>query len=123
MNLDEALANFNSVLDMKIEPMPIAFSYSDTQFEIIKRHILDFQQSLDAEHDVALLLTNFGSSVVMGVTSIGYERSVIMVFKGYVNGRMSTLIQHVSQLNFLLTSVSKEPDKPKRKIVFTPVSG
>lgn len=42
-----------------------------------------------------------------------------MVFKGYVNGRMSTLIQHVSQLNFLLTSVPKEPDKPKRKIGFS----
>lgn len=41
-----------------------------------------------------------------------------MVFKGYVNGKFSTLIQHVSQLNFLLTSIEKEPDRPKRTIGF-----
>lgn len=104
--------------DIMLKPLPIVHSYSDTQFEIIKAYILDFQQSLDNEHDVGVMLTNFGSSVLMEVTEIGYEESVLMVFKGYVNGRMSTLIQHVSQLNFLLTSVPKTPDKPKRQIGF-----
>lgn len=103
---------------MNISPPPLAYSYSDTQFEIIKRYILEYQSSLDSEHDVGLLLTNFGQSILMEVTEIGYEHSVLMVFRGYVNGRFSTLIQHVSQLNFLLTSISKEPDKPKRKIGF-----
>lgn len=102
-----------------IPASPIAYSYSDTQFEIIKRYILDFQQSLDNEHDVGVLLTNFGSTMLMRVTSVGFERSVLMVFRGYVDGREATLIQHVSQLNFLLTSVPKAPDEPKRKIGFT----
>lgn len=106
------------ITPVNIEPLPIAYSYSDTQFEIIKKHILEFQASLDNEHDVAVMLTNFGSSVLMQVTSIGYEKSVLMVFKGYVDGRESTLIQHVSQLNFLLTSVPKSPEIPKRKIGF-----
>lgn len=99
-------------------PLPVAYSYSDTQVAIIRDYIMEFQQSLDNEHDVALLLTHFGNSILMEVTHIGYEESVLVVFKGFVNGRQSTLIQHVSQLNFLLTSVPKEPDKPKRQIGF-----
>lgn len=100
------------------EPLPIAHSYSDTQFEIIRKYVLNFQASLDQEHDVGLLLTNFGHSILMEVTQISYEKSVLMVFHGFVNGRESTLIQHISQLNFLLTSVPKDPQKPKRKIGF-----
>lgn len=103
----------------EIPPLPVAYSYSDTQFEIVKKYILEFQDSLDKEHDVGLLLTNFGQSMLMEVTHIGYEKSVLMVFRGLVNGRESTLIQHINQLNFLITSVPKKPDQPKRKIGFT----
>ncbi len=102
-----------------IPPNPAAYSCSETQFEIIKRYILEFQATLDDEHDIGVWFTNFGSSVLMQVTQIGYERSALMVFKGYVDGKMATLIQHVSQLNFLLTTVPKEPDVPHRTIGFT----
>ena len=98
--------------------LPIAYSYSDTQFEIIQKYIKEFEKTLDAEHEVGLMLTNMGESIVMQVTEVTYEESVLMVFKGYVNGRMSTLIQHVSQLNFILTSIEKEPERPKRTIGF-----
>lgn len=108
-----------NIPDISIKPLPVAYSYSNTQVEIIKDYVLEFQRSLDKDHDVALLLTHFGSSILMEVTHIGYEESVLIVFKGYVDGRQSTLIQHVSQLNFLLTSVPKDPEKPKRKIGFT----
>lgn len=101
-----------------IKPAPIAYSYSDTQFDVLRKYIKDFESSLDSEHEVGLILTNFGQSITMQVTEISYEESVLMIFKGYVNGRMSTLIQHVSQLNFLLTSIEKEPNKPKHPIGF-----
>ena len=102
----------------EFEPVPIAYSYSDTQFEILEKYIRDFERTLDSEHEVGLILTNFGQTITMQVTEIGYEKSVLMVFKGYVNGKMSTLIQHVSQLNFLLTAIEKEPEKPKTVIGF-----
>lgn len=102
----------------EMRPLPVAYSYSDTQFEILQKYIEEFQSNLDDEHEVGLLLTNFGQSVLMQVCEISYEESVLLIFKGYVNGKYSTLIQHVSQLNFLITSVEKEPDKPKRKIGF-----
>lgn len=41
-----------------------------------------------------------------------------MIFKGYVDGKMSTLIQHINQLNFLLTSLDKSDDQPKKPIGF-----
>ena len=97
---------------------PASDSFSDTQFKIIKKYVQDFQRSLDQDHDVGLLLTNLGQSTLMEVTQIGYEESVLMVFRGYVNGTMATLIQHISQLNFLLMAVPKAPDQPKRKIGF-----
>lgn len=112
-----SLSDFNTEILSK--PIPSSLQWADTQFEIIKRHVIAFRESLDNEHDVALQLTNFGSSVVMEVTEIGYDGSVLMVFRGYVNGTFSTLIQHVSQLNFLLTTVSKDPEQPRRSIGFT----
>lgn len=92
--------------------------WSDTQFEIIKKYITEYEKTLDSEHEVAVWLTNFGQSVLMQVTNITYEESVLLVFKGFVNGKMSTLIQHINQLSFLLTSVEKSPEKEKTKIGF-----
>lgn len=103
---------------IEVQPAPIAYSYSDTQFKLLRKYISDFEQTLDEEHEVGILLTNFGQATLMQVTEIGWEKSVLMIFRGYVNGTYSTLIQHVSQLNFLLTSVPKEPDRPKRTIGF-----
>lgn len=89
------------------------------QFEAVKRHVEEFQKALDNEHDVGLLLTNFGKSVMMEVTSISYSGEALMVFKGIVSGREATLVQHVTQLSFLMTSVRKEPEKPHRTIGFS----
>ena len=97
---------------------PIQHMWADAQFEILKRYIQEFEQALDAEHEVGIMMTNFGQSVLMQVTQVTYEDPVLMVFKGYVNGREATLIQHINQLNFMLTTVDKEPDRPKRQIGF-----
>ncbi len=102
----------------EVKPHPSTYAYSDTQFQIIKKHIQKYEASLDADHEVAVWLTNFGQRVMMVVTNITYEKSVLMVFHGFVDGVESTLIQHISQLNFLLTKVPKEVGREKRKIGF-----
>jgi hypothetical protein len=99
--------------------IPANYMWSDTQFEIIKNYIQEYESSLDRDHEVGLYLTNFGQSVIMRVTEITYEKSVLLIFKGYVNGRISTLIQHINQLNFLLTTIEKAPDTPARRIGFS----
>ena len=102
-----------------IPEFPTQYMWADTQFEILKKYITEFEAGLDDEHEVGVMLTNFGQSILMSVTNITYEESVLMVFKGFVNGREATLIQHINQLSFLLTTVEKEPDRPKRRIGFS----
>lgn len=119
-SLNLALENASLIRDaVSYTPLPNGTS-SETQFLILKDYIAEFEKNLDSEHEVGMLLTNFGSSIVLHVTHITYEEPVLMVFKGYANGQFSTLIQHVNQLNFLLTSVEKAPDRPKYKIGFSP---
>lgn len=48
-----------------IPKSPIAYSYSDTQFELLKELIEEYESSLDSEHEVGVLLTNFGQSVLL----------------------------------------------------------
>lgn len=98
--------------------IPMHHMWSDTQFEIIKDYIQEFEKNLDAEHEVGLWLTSFGQSMMMQVTNITYEKSVLMIFKGFVNGNEATLIQHINQLNFLLTAIKKEPEKKRVPIGF-----
>lgn len=35
-----------------IEPIPLTYSYSDTQFEILCKYIKEFESKLDSEHEV-----------------------------------------------------------------------
>lgn len=43
----------------------------------------------------------------------------MLYFYGFVDGQPAQLIQHMSQLNFLITSVEKvDKDKPARRIGF-----
>lgn len=108
-----------AAINRAMSDVPTRYMWSDTQFEIIRDYVEEFEASLDPEHEVGVMLTNFGQSMLMQVTHITYEKSVLMVFKGFVNGREATLIQHINQLSFMLTSVEKEPDRPKRKIGFS----
>ena len=95
------------------------YQLADWKYEKVVEQIKGFQDQLDEDHEVGLLLTAFGTSVLMQVTDIGYQNPDLLYFYGYVNGTKSQLIQHSSQLNFLLTSVEKEDkSKPARRIGF-----
>lgn len=92
---------------------------ADWKYEKIIEEIQDFEKGLDDEHEIAIKLASFGSSITMVVTSIGYQNPDMLYFYGFVNGNNAQLIQHISQLNFLLTSVEREDKtKPVRRIGF-----
>ena len=112
--------NFNSFKPELIKiDTPIQHMWADEQYAILKKYIMEFENNLDEEHEVGMMLTSFGQSVLMVVTQIEYEDPVLLVFKGLVNGSEATLIQHINQLSFMLTSVKKEEDRPKIKIGFS----
>lgn len=106
------------MFDAMMKPPPQSQSWADTQLSIIKWEILEYQASLDSKCDVALMLTNFGQSIIMAVEDISVESPVLFVFRGKVDGRPSVLLQHATQLSFLLTTVPKTPEQPHRDIGF-----
>lgn len=114
LNLQNNLKALNKINS----DLPTNHMFSDTQFEIIKKYIQEYEKTLDTEHNVGVMLTNFGQTILMEVKEITYEKSVVLVFKGWVNGQYSTLLQHINQLNFLLTAVPIQEERPKRKIGF-----
>lgn len=140
MNFDEtaALANFDKIqnvlndFDKFAECQPVYdkepiypeiaipredLSLADAQYNIIVEQIKDFEASLDSEHEVALKLAYFGQSIMMSVTDIGYQNPSLIFYYGYVNDAPCRLIQHVSQINFLLLSQQKtDPEKPARRV-------
>lgn len=90
------------------------------KYKKLINQISEFEQELDSEHEIALKLSSFGSSITMYVTDIGYQNPDMLYFYGFVNGKNTQLIQHISQLNFLITSVERlDKSKPARRIGFT----
>ena len=99
-------------------PLGEITSDAEMQLKIIEKYVRQFQQTLDPEHDVGALLADFGQPVLMEVTEISCEPPHTMIFRGLKDGREATLIQNVSRLNFLLTTVPKEPEKSRNAIGF-----
>ncbi len=94
-------------------------SHAKWQYEKLCEQIKEFQDGIDSEHELALMLTNFGQSITLVVTDISYQNPCLIYYYGYVNGKYCQLIQHVSQINFLMKSVPKsDPNAPARRVGF-----
>ena len=95
------------------------YSLAENKFYYIKNVVEDFENSLDDSTEISLRLVSFGNSLTLDVRCIGFQNPDILYFEGYINGQYSKIIQHMSQMNFLLTSIPKQiPDAPARKIGF-----
>lgn len=82
--------------------------------------ISDFDSKLDNTLEVSMRLVSFGQSIVFAVRSISYYNPSLIVFLGESEeNSMIELIQHVSQISFLLMATKrKDSDKPKKPIGF-----
>lgn len=110
--------DYSSMLAAALEP-PRDYNLADYTYEVIVDRIKEFEDELDQNHEVGVMLASFGKSITMAVTAIGYSNPSTLVFYGTVNGQAATLIQHVTQLNFLLLALEKaDPEKPPRRIGF-----
>ena len=98
------------------------YSMADWKYEKLKEQIEDFQENLPDSVDVCVQLASFGTNILMFVEGIGYQNPDMLYFYGTINGNEAQLIQHISQLNFLLMSVPKlESDAKPKRIGFTVV--
>lgn len=98
---------------------PLDLTRADQKCKRLVEQIQAFEEMLDPEHEVMIQLASFGSPITMAVTSISYQNPDLLYFYGLVNGMRSQLIQHISQLNFLLCATERDDkSKPARRIGF-----
>lgn len=78
------------------------------------------QESLPDEDDMVLAVAHFGETVNIIVNKVGYIGYNLIVFYGEDSyGKPQKLIQHINQLDFLLSAQPKEiPEAPRRQIGF-----
>lgn len=117
---------FNQITSQPI-PLPksvqqaIAESNYASKFcEKLLKSINEFDATLDQDKQVGIRLVSFGQTIKFAVESLGYSNPSLIIFYGVLeNGSKVELIQHVSQISFLLMAVNKlNPDEPKQPIGF-----
>lgn len=84
-------------------------------FKSLGDYVRSFEDELDDDHEVGARLVSFGNAVQIHVQSIGFTAPFLITFSGVTEkGDSVRLIQHVSQLSFLLVSLRKISETPYR---------
>ena len=79
-----------------------------------------FIQSLNNDEEVGIALTSFGVARQIVVENIRAVSPNLLQIDGYENKKKVILLQHISQLSFLLipVKISSDEERPRRKIGF-----
>lgn len=119
MSENNILQPADAALNQAHQPNPAELLMAGSKYLVLKQEIEAFQANLSDDVDVVLALASFGNDTMMQVAKIGYRDPDILYFWGYINGNEAELIQHVSQLNFILMTAQKaDPAEPPRRIGF-----
>ncbi|SHF35707.1 hypothetical protein SAMN05444279_13023 [Ruegeria intermedia] len=120
----EVHADPDSVSGTKDLPEPLrrpvdSKSPAQWAYERLILYIQNFEQTLDADHEVAMGFTG-GDAGVMRIEGMGYfDPDVITFYGSDGSGARTQLVQHVSQLNVMLRALPKTvEDKPANRIGF-----
>jgi hypothetical protein len=95
-------------------------SLASKQAEYILGQMIKFDEELNPEQEVGIKLVSFGQTVTFHVSEIRCYDPCLITFRGFTDdGSRVELIQHVSQISFVLIALQKlEPEAPKRPIGF-----
>jgi hypothetical protein len=82
--------------------------------------INEFESGLNEQEEVGVRLVSFGQTVQFHIEDISYYNPSLITFIGRLdNGSKVELIQHVSQISFLLMSLPKlDEEQPARRLGF-----
>ena len=91
--------------------------------EEVYNHLLarvkDFQSTLPERYELGIRLGNFGGERAVHVRGMGYRNPNIIEFYGLLDGdKQVAVVQHVSQLNFMLLAVPPVAEQPPYRIGF-----
>ncbi|MFD1794743.1 hypothetical protein FQV27_06330 [Paracoccus aurantiacus] len=88
-------------------------------FNHLVTRVKDFQATLPEHYELGIQLANFGSERAVHVRGMGYRNPSIIEFYGLLDGITEVaVVQHVSQLNFMLVAVPPLPEQPPYRIGF-----
>lgn len=85
-------------------------------FNHLLARVKDFQATLPENYELGIQLANLGANKAMNVRGMGYRNPNIIEFYGLLDGKTQVaVVQHVSQLSFMLVAVPPvEAEKPYR---------
>ena len=75
-------------------------------FRHLLRRVQDFQEKLDENEELGLQLANFGLASAIHIRQTAYRNPNLIEFSGVdLEENEVVLVQHISQLNFMLRAV------------------
>jgi hypothetical protein len=112
--------DINPKPSVKFPNLPRIEHFASDYVDRLVHYINQFDKDIGEEYETRLQLVSFGNSVTIQVSDIGCYNPFCITFYGYLeNGAPAQLVQHVSQINFLLTAIKREDlTVPKRSIGF-----
>lgn len=88
---------------------------AEALYASLRARVRAFQDRLPEGTELGLKLANFGVPTDFHIRAIWFENPNIIGFDGVQpDGTRTTLIQHISQLNFMLTALAPVEDHPYR---------
>lgn len=99
--------------------LPNNLDAAEQVFNHILGRVKQFQSELPEDHELGLHLADFGGGRALHVRGMGFKNPNIIEFYGMLDGdKKVAIIQHISQLNFLLIAVPPPPDQTPYRIGF-----
>jgi len=101
----------------------VELALANTAEEFCRRlvaRIVEFEKTLNEAEEVGLLLVSFGQTVTIHVRDLAYHNPSLIVFVGVTDDDNPVeLVQHVSQISFLLMAVKRlKPDEDRSEMGF-----
>ena len=96
--------------------------YANVIYEGLLQQIRDFENTLNADEEIAAYLSSFGQTMLIQINKVSYLDPFFIIFYGsnFDDGRQVRLVQHTTQLNVLFTSIKLNPEEKRvvRRIGF-----
>ena len=117
----KALPNIPDTSKWMIEIQGLQAELQDAQhasgfYRRLMEMIVEFEEKIDRDKEVGIKLVTFGQTITLYIDDIGYYNPHLITFEGSDgNGNTVKLIQHTSQISFLLIAIPKRSDEPERR--------
>ena len=94
---------------------PVNGNLASEFYKRLVKYIVDFENKLQETEEVGAKLVSFGESILIHVDNMGYWNPSLICFYGKdTNGNSVQLVQHITQISYLLIAVPRmNPERPR----------